>query len=904
MRSPRNKRTHREQSTGSAIIAVLAITALLTLLLVSMLQAIRSDNRTADADRNGEQARLAAGSALSSAEALLLLTTSNHPAYLVGQHGDSNREDACLVLGASNLSSPQQMVPLFSYDLRQVTAYPRLAKSTLEDLLKLRNSTNTGVAVDLNDPALNGRDSGGQPGFIGSEGPCPAPWCYLHDAEGKRLARFAFVLSDESARLNPGLHLGSAKTNPLLWDGGPAEIPISGGTFPVTGEEAERLHEAARTLPSFGALASAFEDHARFRECAPLLTRDPCRSPDLIPASLPEGGFPKYNLNDLATNPAWGRTPYDRATNIAGVIARNLPKFRERDVSLQGGDGGLYLKRLACSMVDSISKEPGPTGPPGGEPMGRDLVPYVTQIAELCTRTSLTATSTTIESRFFAEIWNPTTSMVPSGTAELTIGNRARVRFGAAIASPFPDYRKTVTEIPALRPNEFTVISFPPESTSWISPVATNDVPRWDAGPDGNATNGHQWFEFRWNGRLTDMTRRPPLSPGTARGGLFHLKQSLESTNRYWQIWTVPTYGPQDSEESADEAVDPGSYRFTGDPRSTFLTAYTWKPATNYAQSLWKGINPASEKGQGFVLDPMRTWTSRDRAPVNPVRGNRPSDASLLPDAIPSPYVAGGAGSEAPFVLPKAPMTSIGELGNIYDPAQVDDRGQAPPAGKSSSKFCCGGSRTLRIGQPEFRFPGVYDWDLPGKRAVELLDLFTVTDKGRYPGTAVAVLGGTNPGVPGRINVNTASHAVLQMLFLGVGAVSDRRYPNSVIGERSSDHLATVLEQHRPYEKLSDLRLLTPELVDASTYSPTLSRNIPGVTPPVPAVFDRTREEAFARIIGHCAVQTRVFHIHAVGESLDAKGRTVGRALVEALIRLEPDASGRLVPSLHELHWR
>lgn len=885
------------------MIAVLSIMALLTLLVVSLLQAIRIDRCTADADRNGEQARMAAASAISSAEALLLLATSNHPAYLVGLHPDTNSGESCLILGASNLSSPQQLLPLFSYDLRKVTAYPRLSKSTLEDLLKLRDSTNPSMSIDLNDPSLIGSNAGGK-GFLGTEGRHAAPWRYLHDAEGKNLARFAFVLSDESARLNPELHLGKKRTNMLLWDGGPAELPITGGSFPVEAEEAEKLHQAVRSLPTFGALATAFSNREEFLEAAPFLTRDPCRSPDLIPASLPEGGLPKYNLNDLATNPAWGATPYDRATNIAGIIAKNLPKFQERDPSLQRSESVLYLRRLACSFIDAISSQPGPTGPPGGEPSGRDLVPYITQIGELCTRTSLTATSTTIESRFFAEVWNPTTSTVPAGKAELTIGNRARVRFGAAIASPFPDYRESSAQVPTLRPNEFAVISFPGETASWISPVATNDVPRWDAGPDGNTTNGHQWFEFRWNGRLTDMTRRPPLSPGTVRGGLFHLKQSLESTNRYWQVWTVPTYGPQDSEESAEEAIDPGSYRFTGDPRATFLTAYTWKSATNYAQSLWKGINPAAEKGQGYLLDPMRTWTSRDRVPVNPFRGNRPLDASQLPDVIASPYLAQGTGSEAPFVLRKAPMTSLGELGNIFDPAQVDDRGQAPPAGKANSRFCCGGSRTLRVGQPEFRFPGVYDWDLPGKRAVELLDLFTVTDPGRTPGTAGAIPGGTNAGVPGRINVNTAPHSVLQLLFLGVGAVSDRRYPDSVIGERSADHLASLLQEHRPYEKLSDLRILTPALVDAATYSPLLSRNIPGITPPVADVFDRAREEAFARIIGHCAVQTRVFHIHAIGESLDAKGRTVGRAMVEAVIRLVPDASGRLVPNLHELRWK
>jgi len=903
MRTTRSRNTLSSRCGGSAVIAVLSITALLTLLVVSLLQAIRTDIHTADDDRHAEQARMAAGSALSSAEALLLLATSNHPAYLVGLGHEEGGNSPSLLLGASNLTNQQQLLPLFSYDLRTVAAYPHLAKTVLVDLLKARDSTNPEVAVDLNDHSLLGTDRA-QGGLLGPEGRFPAPWRYLHDANGKSLARFAFVLTDESSRLNPDLHLGHTRTNPHEWYSGPSQIPLTGGDFPVTEEEAEKLHEVARSLPTLDALATAFPDHDHFLECLPLLTRDPCRSPDLIPSSLPEGGLPKYNLNDLATNPAWGPTPYDRATNIASVIARNLPKFRDRDVSLQGGDGGLYLRRLACCLVDAISGSPGPTGPPGGEPSGRDLVPYVTQIAELCTRTSLTATSTVIESRFFAEVWNPTTSPVPAGKAELTIGNRARVKFGSDIATPFPDYRETSSEIPSLRPNEFTVISFPPESATWISPVATNDVPCWDDGPVGNATNGHQWFEFRWNGRLTDMTRRPPISPGTARGGLSHHKQSLGTTNRYWQIWTIPTYSHRDDETGADQAITPGSYCFAGDPRAGFLTAYTWTPATNYAQSLWKGINPASEKGAGFLLDPMRTWTSRDRVPVNPYKGNLPQNVLLLPDAIPSPYLAQGGGSEAPFVLGKAPMRTLGELGNIFDPAQVDDRGEALPAGKAKSRFCFGGSRTLRIGQPEFRFPGVYNWDLPGKRAVELLDLFTVSDRGREPGSAGAIPGGTNAGVPGRINVNTAPHAVLEMLFLGVGATSDRRFPNSLIGARSADRLATLLEEHRPYEKLSDLSVLTQALVDADIYTPSLSRNIPGITPPVADVFDRAREEAFARMIGHCAVQTRSFRIHALGESLDAKGRTTGRAFVEAVVRLEPDSSGRLIPSLHDLRWR
>lgn len=110
-----------------------------------------------------------------------------------------------------------------------------------------------------------------------------------------------------------------------------------------------------------------------------------------------------------------GFHPYARATNIAAVIDRNLPKFKQRDPSLAANQGILYLQRLSCSIVDYISGDPESTGATPDEPLGRNLVPYVTQVAERCVRKELTSNSVTIESRFYAEVWNPNTAAIPSG---------------------------------------------------------------------------------------------------------------------------------------------------------------------------------------------------------------------------------------------------------------------------------------------------------------------------------------------------------------------------------------------------------------------------------------------------------------------------------------------------------
>jgi tRNA G37 N-methylase TrmD len=68
-------------------------------------------------------------------------------------------------------------------------------------------------------------------------------------------------------------------------------------------------------------------------------------------------------------------------------------------------------------------------------------------------------------------------------------------------------------------------------------------------------------------------------------------------------------------------------------------------------------------------------------------------------------------------------------------------------------------------------------------------------------------------------------------------------------------------------------------------------------------VFDRAREEAFGKIIGHCAVQSRTFRAVVVGEAIDRSGKTTATAILEALIRIEPDASGNLTARLHDVFW-
>ena len=120
----------------------------------------------------------------------------------------------------------------------------------------------------------------------------------------------------------------------------------------------------------------------------------------------------------------------------------------------------------------------------------------------------------------------------------------------------------------------------------------------------------------------------------------------------------------------------------------------------------------------------------------------------------------------------------------------------------------------------------------------------------------------------------------------------------------SAEHLATLLEEHRPYEKISDLGFLTPLLANADTYSPALSSNISSGGIPLAAVFDRAREEGFGKMISLCTIRSRTFRIFVVGEALDRQEKCNAESMIEAVITLVSSASEQdLKPVVQEMKY-
>lgn len=858
----------RSSETGSALLAALFFLAVVTTLAALLLEKILIEKRTSNSISISYQATLAAQSGLAAAISQLSLATKEHPQFLVGE----TPQDHILLAGATNLTTQEQLVPLISGDLNLLLDFPYIPQEKMQRYLQ--TARDIYHAADLN--AKN------HP--ISASGSYWAPWVTITNGSDLPIARYAYRFFDEQARLNPALHQGKPRTDPDHWDQGPAALPlVLENDFLFSKEEAASLFAMADQHLLDNGFSSAFRSNSDFENKKFFLSRSEIALPDFIPFSMPDGGKLKYDLNDLATNTTYGLTKSERAAHLADVIDRNFSHFKERDPSLRAGssrDQRRYLNRLAACIIDYINPPSAATLVNGGEPAGQVLSPLATQIAERLRLQSCSSNSVTIESQYFAQVWNPYTKPIPSGgMVSFSIDNRPVLHFGTADPTAFENYYQTVTT-PVIRPNESVVLAFPTVTQTWHSPTSVNPLhpPYWLRGPEGNANpKRHQTFEFYWNHQLIEMSRTAPIGPGLAEGGLEHEEGSLSTPNNYWHCNFIPT-----------EQDRSGHFRFVGDPRENYLSNYLWK---SYAgeksyleQTRWQGVmNDATAERQ---FDPMHSWSARDFIPINPSSGNHPSSIAMTPDQILSSYQEEDA-IYAPLLMRHGPMNSIVELGNIYDPAQANDLGSAPEAGSSdhqTSVYACGGGRTLRIGQPEFSY-----WDIAGKRAIELLDLFTLSSSKKKIGL---------------INVNTAPHAILTALFYGITPTSDQRFLHSKLQLQAAERLATLLEEHRPYEKISDLRILTPPLANAETYSPSLGSNVFSSGVPLAAVFDRAREEGFGKMISLCTIHSRSFRLFILGQTLDRHGACSGESMIEAVVTLPlADLKQNATPVVQEIKW-
>ena len=864
----------RRRSRAASLITTLLVIVILSTIAVAFMQSMSIDRLSAKSARNILQAELAARAGLSSAVAQILTAAGTNGGFVTGSINYDVNHGPLVVVGRTNLVDSMQLMPL-------VSTPPDLLSNFLQ-----AEWTNSLASLFSDLVGTNSTDINGRSGIIQSTNDnrlYRAPWVVISSSSGERIGRYAFLVLDENARVNPLIHTGSGSmANSTNWYGGPSDISLTNASAPIlTAAEQLGILAASNRLLTPESLAQAFATRTSYDRVKHLLTLQTNSTYDVIPAAFADGGRPKYSINELATNSSHGATAELRANRIAEIISSNLSSFSSRDPSLRGvaENEMRYLRRLAAGVVDYVDSDSAPTSVNGGEPAGRDLFPLVAAVAERFRRTSLdtNAATSTIESQCFVQVWNPYTTEITLSNQPLrfVVRNRMKVSFGTGIVTPFDDYDQTITTNAVIGPNEFVVLEFPTTSQTWTSPGPVNGVPRWDDGPSGNADETtHCPFEFYIDGRLVDMNRRAPVGSDIAISGMVRSGLAFTDTNNRWQCSFIPT------QNSAP------NWRFVGDSRATYLCNYDWQTLGNFSYASgtrWKGRQQnTSPRYQEYTAN----WVQRDYVRDNPSMGSVPASINQVPSQVPSAYDSVNDASAAPAFLGNRAMRSVGELGHIFDPAQAADDLRAPTSSELPyNNKISGGGRTLRIGQPEFRTDTPDDWDTSGRRAIELLDLFTVN------GTNISSEG--YPAAIGRINPNTAAPETLAAVLSGIRISSDRGIPASSLNDTAA--IAANIVSNRPYSVLSDLHKVVNSFAAGANYAPAFPVSIGGGTTNLAAV-DRVREEAFGKLVQHLTIQSRSYRIIAVGEAFDARGRPRGHATIEAIVFLQNQAGGGVRP--------
>lgn len=869
---------------ASSLITTLLVLVVLSTIVVAFMQSMSVERNVARSVAYSFQAESAALAARDAAIQQMIYAIGTNHAFVTGETNALAPFGPITVIGRTDLTNLSQLMPLVSGDLQQMGSFgtPQWTNAFLSYLASFSNSAN------LNGSERFIRDTNATNLYRGN-------WVEIRAENGRPLARYAYAVLDEQARLNPLLHRGTTpRNNPTNWSAAPADIPLTNSAAPLLTQPQATATLQMTNLVSLGMFGQAFTNTNDASRLKHLLTVTANPTFDGIPGWLPGGNSRKFNINVLATNASsYDPSFTNGAAAISGIISTNLTNFWTRDPSLRSvlSASSVYPNRLAANIVDYIDSNDAPTLVNGGEPASKDLNPLVTAIASQYQRTAFnpgsasSQASVTITSRIFVQIWNPYTVAISLNNKSLrfVLRNRQRLNFGTGIVTPFNTYDQTISVNSTIQPNEFVVLEYPLTSQTWTSPGPVTVDATFGSG--GVSQTGDQVsympFEFYVGGNLVDMSRRPPVGAtvptNIANSGLVHNPKTFNNGNIHYQVNPIPSN------------IVASSWRFVGDPRGTFMSNYDWgspiSSDTSYANNTrWKGRqDDTAVRTQNFQAN----WVNRDYVRANPSIGSAPGSISTTPAAVASAYNAAADGPAAIAYLRNGPMISIGELGHIFDPIQAADDLSAPSGGGPASPFVAGGGRTLRIGQPEFDSASANSWNTNGRRAIELLDLFSThpTNSSGWP-TAI-----------GRVNVNTAPPEVLSALFAGIQVTADQGIPAATLTNLPA--LANTIISNRPYSSLSDLHKITRFFAGTTNYSPAFSSSIStvaGNSSTNLAAMDRVREEAFGKMIQNVTVQSRTYRIISFGESLDPTGRIRGRAALESIVYLQTNSTGRYEP--------
>jgi hypothetical protein len=880
----RRNLTHGKK-TGSALVITLLGIVLLTIIVVSFMQTMSLALTTSKSYADVRRATFAAQAGLDTAIAQITLVTATNFAFVTGVTNYPSANFPLTVIGQGNLTNFDQMMPLISGQISCLTNFgsPGSFSNNFYAYVSPRSDGNPADNIDVNSAyTYSGANDVIQE--TSDANMYRAPWVVMtNNVAGSPVSytRYAYIVLDDSARLNPTLMTGTGTgyANPTNWYTGPQDISVTyltntSGAQVLSASQLTQIAAASSSIQySDASLDEVLTNRANYEAVRNYFTSQTNPSFDIIPAWYPNGGMPKYNINDLATNTAYGATPLARSQNIASIITNNLPNFYLRDAALSTVgtnntpgtvDKTLYITRLAANIVDYISPDGTwgttdySTNMSGVSPQGHGVYPVlIYEMSWVISGAGTSATkytTSTFANQFWLSVWNPYTTPVTINSASIHISDRPAYWLGTnADVTATPDYTNSVSIISGhfgsgpppvvVGPNEFVVMGFVPQ-TNTITGLNTSSGPESvnADGPYDLNTNGvpldHgplEQYALTINGQTTGQSGalNPAHTPNIS-GGLQHEAQGL-STNYAWEADGITIWG--------SEVADP---RFESYYNQAWNNTHDVGTGYTGGSSYWKGADVVGgSKSWGLYIFPpnfplplytnfpVSTWANRDNIARCPASvGSLPPDGQTTPDKLTSMYNQSTDSNAAPEVIRNGPMVSIGELGHISDPAYANDilNDVAPreDCGGFSNAYSSGGGRSLRIGRSEANgtnfTPGqAYssgNWDVSGERAISLLDLFTINNGNRNGAgvtntTAQSLMYG---GAPGRININTASSNVLAAAFYPVQTTSDPGLGAAAL--TNVPGLVANVMANRPYSSLSDLYKIMPVFDTNTIYSP------------------------------------------------------------------------------------
>lgn len=422
--------------------------------------------------------------------------------------------------------------------------------------------------------------------------------------------------------------------------------------------------------------------------------------------------------------------------------------------------------------------------------------------------------------------------------------------------------------------------------------------PQLQANPPAGALWDNQTYVLLGdnNGLLDSERAAIPIKPGIYIDG-FGQKNNVNSM--HFRGGTLPGNLPTAYDMSGVFGGRSGGFpNQRGDPRANVdalkfdaignRPPATLQPPQSPGFTSWRDESSQSADTYKIysVLGYMRPPTSGKVAPNAPAALN-PFDSDVQKrwdDAGSSLAITNALDSNRPgsfAVIANAPMKSIGELGNIYDPAYVTTEA-------ANLQKARGGGRTLRIGQseqnryandPAAQWTGEKDKTTRSRVAWRLCDIFSTQSDLRREGLinpngvrrdgGAALLAALNG-----FKFAGDNPAISKASNEGESSVKDKALAGDREGQALAESLIQYLQTNGPLRERG-------QLSELSVFNKGSDLN--GVD--MASAADRTREQLFRRLVELTTTKGNTFIVYILGQSLRAPGNGGTRQILATVKR-------------------